>query len=69
MAVPKMKVSKARKGSRSAHNFKAEAAVLTACPQCHEPVAPHTVCKNCGFYKGTKRIEGAKEKKENKKKD
>ena len=64
MAVPKMKVSKARKNSRNSHNFTAKAAVLTGCPQCHEPVAPHTVCKNCGFYKGTKRIEGAKDKKE-----
>jgi large subunit ribosomal protein L32 len=48
---------------RSAHNFKAEAQALTACRNCHEPVPPHTVCKNCGFYKGSKRIETAKDKK------
>ena len=64
MAVPKMKVSKARKNSRNAHNFRAKAAVLTPCPQCHEAVNPHTVCKNCGFYKGQKRIDGVKDKKE-----
>ncbi len=27
-------------------------AVLTICPKCKKPVLPHTVCKNCGFYKG-----------------
>ena len=64
MAVPKHKVSRARKGSRSAHNFKASATVLTGCPQCHEPVKPHCVCKACGYYKGSKRIEGANDKKE-----
>jgi large subunit ribosomal protein L32 len=23
------------------------------CPKCKKPVLPHTVCLNCGFYKGT----------------
>jgi large subunit ribosomal protein L32 len=27
-------------------------AVLTACKKCAKPVKPHTVCLNCGFYKG-----------------
>jgi rRNA maturation endonuclease Nob1 len=22
------------------------------CPHCHEPVEPHRVCKNCGYYDG-----------------
>ena len=69
MAVPKHKVSKARKNSRSAHNFKASAASLTECSQCHTPVTPHTVCKNCGNYKGTKRIETKADKKKDNKKD
>ena len=64
MAVPKTKVSRARKGSRSSHNFRAPVATLTGCPQCHEPVKPHTVCGACGFYKGKKRIEGTNDKKE-----
>jgi len=68
MAVPKKKVSKARRDSRKA-NFKATAATLTECPQCHTPVAPHRVCKNCGNYKGTKRIETKSDKKKEKKKD
>jgi large subunit ribosomal protein L32 len=71
MAVPKHKVSKSRKHMRSAHNFTATATTLTECPNCHAPVAPHTVCKACGNYKGTKRMEtrkdrqAAKTKKEN----
>jgi large subunit ribosomal protein L32 len=22
------------------------------CPQCHELKLPHTVCRNCGYYRG-----------------
>ena len=68
MAVPKMKVSRARRDSRKAHNFTATTTTMCACPHCHEPSNPHTVCKNCGTYKGTKRIETRKERKESKKK-
>lgn len=25
---------------------------LTACKKCGKPVRPHTVCPECGFYKG-----------------
>jgi len=62
MAVPKHKVSKSRKNIRNRANFTADAATLTGCKNCHAPVRPHCVCKNCGNYKGTKRIE-IKEKK------
>jgi len=68
MAVPKKKTSKSRRDKRCAHNFKAHATSLTECTQCHAPVAPHTVCKNCGNYKGTKRIETAQDKKREKEK-
>jgi len=27
-------------------------ASLVACPKCKKSVLPHTVCKNCGTYKG-----------------
>ena len=66
MAVPKHKVSKARKGTRSSANFKAHTDASTECPQCHTVRKPHTVCGNCGFYKGTQRIESRKERKEKK---
>lgn len=51
MAVPKGKVSKARKHSRSA-NWKLTASNLSECPHCHTLIQSHRVCKNCGFYEG-----------------
>jgi len=49
MAVPKRKISKQRKHSRSA-NWKISAPTLVECPQCHELKAAHEVCRNCGYY-------------------
>jgi large subunit ribosomal protein L32 len=51
MAVPKKKTSKARRDKRRAtHSILAPA--LSECPQCHHPVRPHHVCRNCGHYRG-----------------
>ena len=25
---------------------------LNVCPKCRKPILSHTVCKNCGYYKG-----------------
>jgi len=66
MAVPKHKVSKSRRNTRSSAVFKATTNTMTECPQCHTPRKPHTVCGNCGHYKGTQRIESQKERKEKK---
>lgn len=63
MAHPKNKISKARKRTRNAANFKLDPVTLTECTQCHTSVRPHCVCKNCGYYKGVKRIEVASDKK------
>lgn len=52
MAVPKRKISKARRDSRRSANIKMVAPNVIACPKCHEPNVPHRVCANCGFYKG-----------------
>ena len=52
MAVPKGKVSKARRNTRNSANFKASAPALVECPQCHELKQPHKACKKCGAYKG-----------------
>ncbi len=51
MAVPKRKMSKARRDSRRA-NWKLAAPGLVDCPQCHEPKKPHHVCPECGYYDG-----------------
>ena len=51
MAVPKNKVSKARRDKRRA-NWKLTAPNLVECPQCHELIMPHRVCPICGQYKG-----------------
>ena len=29
-----------------------DAPVLSKCPKCGKPVLPHTICWNCGYYKG-----------------
>ena len=51
MAVPKRKMSKARRDSRRA-NWKLAAPGLVECPQCHGLKRPHHVCPECGYYDG-----------------
>ncbi len=51
MAVPKRKVSKARRDKRCA-NWKAQVPTLVECPHCKTMIPPHTVCKECGYYDG-----------------
>jgi large subunit ribosomal protein L32 len=51
MAVPKRKVSPARRGKRRAHDaLKAEA--YQECPNCGELKRPHHLCGACGHYNG-----------------
>lgn len=52
MAVPKRKVSKARRDKRRSSHWKIEAPNLVACPKCGELKLPHRVCKACGTYDG-----------------
>jgi large subunit ribosomal protein L32 len=52
MAVPKKKVSKARRDRRRAHNFRLVAPNLSVCPTCKSRVLPHHVCPTCGQYQG-----------------
>ena len=42
---------------------------LSYCPKCKKPARPHTVCLNCGYYKGEEIIDVLKKltKKERKK--
>ena len=54
MAVPKRKVSKARRDKRRSNNSKLTMPGLVKCsnPACNEMLKPHCVCKVCGFYNG-----------------
>jgi len=51
MGVPKRKTSKMRLRTRKAAN-RWHAPKLSKCPQCGAPVAGHTACGACGYYKG-----------------
>ncbi len=52
MAVPKKKVSRARRDKRRSSVWKLDAPALSKCTQCGELKMPHRVCLVCGFYKG-----------------
>ncbi len=52
MAVPKGKVSKARRDKRRSSVSKLAAPTLVACPKCGALHLPHRMCPKCGTYKG-----------------
>ena len=52
MALPKGKISKARKNARRA-NWKISAPSIVKCPRCQKMKLAHRVCKNCGYYEGS----------------
>ena len=56
MAVPKRKVSKARRDKRRSNNSKLVMPGFAKCsnPACNEMIKPHHVCKVCGYYNGEK---------------
>jgi large subunit ribosomal protein L32 len=51
MAVPKSKVSKARRNKRRA-NWKLAVPQLVKCPDCGAYRMPHRICPSCGKYDG-----------------
>ena len=51
MAVPKKRTGHYAQGSRRA-NWKATKPETTKCPNCGATVLTHTVCTECGTYKG-----------------
>jgi len=59
---PKRKLSPGRGARRRAHDA-LEAANTVACSNCGTVILPHTVCPNCGFYKGREVIEIKKKEK------
>ena len=70
MAVPKYRHTKSKRNRRRMHIF-LEKPTLTNCPKCGKPVLPHTVCGNCGYYKGKEAVNVLEklEKKEKKKRE
>ena len=52
MAVPKRKVSKARRDKRRKSHWKLSLPGMVKCPQCGEMKLAHRMCKNCGYYNG-----------------
>ena len=70
MAVPKQNRTKSQQGQRRMHIF-LETPKIAACPKCGKPVLPHTICQNCGSYKGVEVIDVLKKltRKEKKKRE
>jgi len=58
MAHPKHRTSKQRRNKRRTH-IKATPATLASCSNCGATVKYHTVCPECGFYRGKLAIEKA----------
>lgn len=63
MAVPKNKVSKARRDKRRSATWKLETPNLVKCPKCGAYRLPHRVCPNCMTYNGFSLKKAASEKK------
>lgn len=57
MAVPKGKVSKARRDKRRSSHWKLSTPNIVACPNCGAYHLPHRACKACGTYNGRTVIE------------
>jgi len=49
MAVPKRRTSHARQGKRRSH-MGVKPTQIQYCKHCEQPVLPHRVCPNCGYY-------------------
>jgi large subunit ribosomal protein L32 len=52
MALPKKKVSRARRNARRSANFKIATPTLVECSHCHQLKQAHRVCPKCGYYDG-----------------
>ena len=52
MAVPKRKVSKARRDTHRNNVWKLDAPAIVACPNCGAYHLAHRACKACGMYNG-----------------
>jgi large subunit ribosomal protein L32 len=51
MGVPTQGHTKSKRNQRRMHIFLRKP-VLISCPKCGKSIPSHTVCPNCGYYKG-----------------
>ncbi len=56
MAHPKHRISRTRRDKRRTH-YKATPATISSCSNCGAAVKYHTVCPECGYYRGKLAIE------------
>lgn len=70
MAIPRSHHTKSRRNKGRMHRFLRKP-LLSVCPKCGKEVLPHTICLNCGYYKGREVIDifGKLDKKEKKKRE
>ncbi|MDP2909735.1 MAG: 50S ribosomal protein L32 [bacterium] len=70
MATPKQHRSKSRQRNKRMHIY-IEKPAFIFCAKCGKPVLAHTLCKNCGTYRGKELIDvmAMLTKKEKKKKE
>ncbi len=57
MAVPKRRVSKARRDSRRSSVWKMDAPQLEKCSKCGTLKRTHRLCAACGYYNGRQVIQ------------
>jgi len=51
MPIPKQRHTSSRRDRRRSHHA-LKKINLSKCSNCGEPVLSHTICSNCGYYKG-----------------
>lgn len=56
MAVPRKKVTRAKRDQRRAHDSLSSVG-LTECSNCGELKLPHHICESCGYYRDREVIE------------
>ena len=66
MAEPKKRLTSTRSGNRQSKDA-LTAISLVVCSNCKSRIAPHKVCRVCGFYKGEKVVKMKDEVKKTKK--
>lgn len=53
MAMPKKQMTRTRSGNRRSH-LAMKRPATNVCTNCKAVVRPHTVCAQCGYYRGEK---------------